>query len=44
MRLIAVIAVLFVAVLIGLWIYGEMMRPKTQQFEQEAVRAGEAQP
>lgn len=44
MRLIAAIAVLFVAVLIGLWVYGEMMRPKTQQIEQEAVRAGEAQP
>lgn len=44
MRLFAAIAVMIVAILIGLWIYGEMMRPKTQQIEQEAVRAGEAQP
>ena len=44
MRLIAAISVLIVAILIGLWVYGEMMRPKTQQIEQEAVRAVEAQP
>lgn len=43
-RLIWAIAALVVALLIGLWIYGEMLKPKTQQIQQEAVRAEPAQP
>lgn len=44
MRLIIAIAALVVAVLVGLWIYGEMLQPKTQQIQQEAVRADQNQP
>ena len=44
MRLIMTIAALVVAVLVGLWIYGETLRPKTQQIQQEAVRADEQKP
>ena len=44
MRLIMAGAALVAAVLVGLWIYGEMLKPKTQQIQQEAVRADAQKP
>ncbi|MEQ8179312.1 MAG: hypothetical protein RIC52_18955 [Amphiplicatus sp.] len=38
MRFILVVAVLVVAALIGLFIYGQMLQPDTRLIEQEAVR------
>jgi len=37
-RFILVVAVLVVAALIGLFIYGQMLQPDTRLIEQEAVR------
>mgnify|MGYP000527738445 CR=1 FL=1 len=38
MRFILIVAVLAVAALIGLFIYGQMLQPDTRLIEQEAVR------
>ena len=38
MRFILIVAVLVVAALIGLFIYGQMLQPDTRLIEQEAVR------
>lgn len=44
MRLILAVAGLVLAVLVGLWVYGVTLKPKTQHIQQEAVHASAPQP
>jgi hypothetical protein len=44
MRLGVVIIGIVVLALIGLWIYGETLQPKTTLIEQEALRSHEVRP